>query len=100
MPIEPWLTDQWYVNVKPLAEQAIEAVRAGQTKFVPANREQDFYRWMENIEPWCISRQLWWGHQIPAWYGPGRRLRRRRATRPTARGAKAQRRKWGTGRRV
>ncbi len=70
VPVEPYLTDQWYVNVKPLAEQAIAAVRSGRTKIVPANREQDFYRWMENIEPWCISRQLWWGHQIPAWYGP------------------------------
>ena len=71
VPVEPYLTDQWYVNVKPLAEQAIAAVRTGKTKMLPANREQDFYRWMENIEPWCVSRQLWWGHQIPAWYGPG-----------------------------
>jgi valyl-tRNA synthetase len=70
VPIEPYLTDQWYVNVKPLAEQAMAAVRTGKTSIMPANREQDFYRWMENIEPWCISRQLWWGHQIPAWYGP------------------------------
>ena len=70
VPVEPYLTDQWYVNVKPLAEQAIAAVRIGKTKIIPANREQDFYRWMENIEPWCVSRQLWWGHQIPAWYGP------------------------------
>ncbi|MCA1999138.1 MAG: valine--tRNA ligase [Hyphomicrobiales bacterium] len=70
VPIEPWLTEQWYVNVKPLAEQAMAWVRAGRTKIHPANREADFFRWMENIEPWCISRQLWWGHQIPAWYGP------------------------------
>jgi valyl-tRNA synthetase len=70
VPIEPWLTDQWYVNVKPLAEKAMEWVRSGQTKILPANREADFFRWMENIEPWCISRQLWWGHQIPVWYGP------------------------------
>lgn len=70
VPVEPYLTDQWYVNVKPLAEQAIDAVRSGKTRMMPANREQDFYRWMENIEPWCVSRQLWWGHQIPAWYGP------------------------------
>ncbi|OYU49440.1 MAG: valine--tRNA ligase [Rhizobiales bacterium PAR1] len=70
VPIEPWLTEQWYVNVKPLAEKAMEWVRSGQTKILPANREADFFRWMENIEPWCISRQLWWGHQIPAWYGP------------------------------
>ncbi len=68
--IEPWLTDQWYVNVKPLAERAIASVRSGGTRITPANKEADFYRWMENIEPWCISRQLWWGHQIPAWYGP------------------------------
>jgi len=70
VPIEPWLTDQWYVNVKPLAEKAMAWVRSGQTKIYPASREADFFRWMENIEPWCISRQLWWGHQIPAWYGP------------------------------
>jgi len=71
--IEPMLTEQWYVNVKPLAEQAMAWVRAGETKILPANREADFFRWMENIEPWCISRQLWWGHQIPAWYGLGDR---------------------------
>ncbi len=70
VPIEPWLTEQWYVNVKPLAEQAMAWVRAGQTRIYPANREADFFRWLENIEPWCVSRQLWWGHQIPAWYGP------------------------------
>jgi valyl-tRNA synthetase len=68
--IEPLLTDQWYVDVKPLAEQAMTWVRAGETKIYPPNREADFFRWMENIEPWCVSRQLWWGHQIPAWYGP------------------------------
>jgi valyl-tRNA synthetase len=67
--IEPLLTDQWYVDVKPLAEKAMEWVREGKTRIYPANREADFFRWMENIEPWCISRQLWWGHQIPAWYG-------------------------------
>ncbi len=67
--IEPWLTEQWYVNVKPLAEKAMEAVRAGKTKFHPKEREKIFFNWMENIEPWCVSRQLWWGHQIPAWYG-------------------------------
>ena len=70
VPIEPFLTDQWYVNVKPLADQSMEAVKAGKTRMMPANREADFFRWMENIEPWCVSRQLWWGHQIPAWYGP------------------------------
>lgn len=66
--IEPYLTDQWYVNVKPLAERALGAVRNGQTKFVPENWEKTYFQWLENIEPWCVSRQLWWGHQIPAWY--------------------------------
>ena len=70
VPIEPFLTEQWYVDVKPLAEQAMAAVRSGETTILPANREADFFRWMENIQPWCVSRQLWWGHQIPAWYGP------------------------------
>jgi len=68
--IEPYLTDQWYVNVKPLADRALDAVRKGKTKFVPENWEKTYFQWLENIEPWCISRQLWWGHQIPAWYGP------------------------------
>ncbi|MCJ2066822.1 valine--tRNA ligase [Methylobacterium sp. J-088] len=66
--IEPYLTDQWYVNVKPLAERALQAVRDGQTKFLPENHEKIFFQWLTNIEPWCISRQLWWGHQIPVWY--------------------------------
>ncbi|MCK2056217.1 valine--tRNA ligase [Methylobacterium sp. 37f] len=66
--IEPYLTDQWYVNVKPLAERALQAVRDGKTRFVPENYEKTFFQWLENIEPWCISRQLWWGHQIPVWY--------------------------------
>jgi len=68
--IEPYLTDQWYVNAKKLAEPAIAAVREGKTQFVPKNWESTYFNWMENIQPWCISRQLWWGHQIPAWYGP------------------------------
>jgi valyl-tRNA synthetase len=68
--IEPFLTDQWYVNAKALAVQAIAAVREGKTQFVPKNWEKTYFDWMENIQPWCISRQLWWGHQIPAWYGP------------------------------
>ena len=68
--IEPWLTDQWYVDAKTLAKPAIEAVEDGRTKFVPANWEKTYFEWMRNIQPWCISRQLWWGHQIPAWYGP------------------------------
>ena len=66
--IEPYLTDQWYVNVKPLAERALQAVRESKTKFVPENWEKTYFQWLENIEPWCVSRQLWWGHQIPAWY--------------------------------
>ncbi|GJD94800.1 valine--tRNA ligase [Methylobacterium iners] len=66
--IEPYLTDQWYLNVKPLAERALQAVRDGQTRFIPGNYEKIFFQWLENIEPWCISRQLWWGHQIPVWY--------------------------------
>jgi valyl-tRNA synthetase len=68
--LEPYLTDQWYVDAKTLAQPAIAAVRSGLTTFVPQNWEKTYYEWMENIQPWCISRQLWWGHQIPAWYGP------------------------------
>lgn len=67
--IEPWLTDQWYVDAATLAKPAIEAVESGQTKFVPENWGKTYFEWMRNIQPWCISRQLWWGHQIPAWYG-------------------------------
>ncbi len=66
--IEPYLTDQWYVNVKPMAERALAAVRRGETRFMPENWEKTYFQWLENIEPWCVSRQLWWGHQIPAWY--------------------------------
>jgi valyl-tRNA synthetase len=68
--IEPYLTDQWYVDAKTLAQPAIAAVREGRTTFVPKNWESTYLNWMDNIQPWCISRQLWWGHQIPAWYGP------------------------------
>ena len=68
--IEPWLTDQWYVDAKTLAQPAIEAVRSGKIKIVPQAWEKTFFNWMENIQPWCVSRQLWWGHQIPAWFGP------------------------------
>ena len=68
--IEPYLTDQWYVNAMELAKPAIAAVREAKTKFIPQNWENTYFNWMENIQPWCISRQLWWGHQIPAWYGP------------------------------
>jgi valyl-tRNA synthetase len=68
--IEPFLTDQWYVDAKTLAKPAIDAVKRGRTVFVPKNWENTYHHWMETIQPWCISRQLWWGHQIPAWYGP------------------------------
>lgn len=68
--IEPWLTDQWYVDVQPLAQRALAAVRDGKTKITPESWTKTYNDWLENIEPWCVSRQLWWGHQIPAWYGP------------------------------
>jgi valyl-tRNA synthetase len=68
--IEPWLTDQWYCDAATLAKPAIKAVEDGRTVFVPKQWENTYYEWMRNIQPWCISRQLWWGHQIPAWYGP------------------------------
>jgi valyl-tRNA synthetase len=68
--IEPYLTDQWYVNAAELAKPAIAMVERGKTAFVPKNWEKTYFEWMRNIQPWCISRQLWWGHQIPAWYGP------------------------------
>jgi valyl-tRNA synthetase len=70
VPIEPWLTDQWYVDAKTLAAPAIKAVEEGRTRFVPESWSKTYFEWMRNIEPWCISRQIWWGHQIPAWYGP------------------------------
>jgi valyl-tRNA synthetase len=66
--VEPYLTDQWYVDIKPLAKVAIEAVESGKIKFVPENWSKTYYEWMYNIKDWCISRQLWWGHRIPAWY--------------------------------
>jgi len=72
--IEPWLTDQWYVNAEVLAKPAIEAVESGAIQFVPKAWEKTYFEWMRNIQPWCISRQLWWGHQIPAWYGPDDRI--------------------------
>jgi valyl-tRNA synthetase len=68
--IEPWLTDQWYVNAGELAKAAVAAVERGDTRFVPKMWENTFFEWMRNIQPWCVSRQIWWGHQIPAWYGP------------------------------
>ncbi len=67
--IEPWLTDQWYVDAAELAKAPMEAVRSGAIEIVPKTWEKTFFNWMENIQPWCVSRQLWWGHRIPAWYG-------------------------------
>ncbi|WP_322966251.1 valine--tRNA ligase [Sphingomonas fuzhouensis] len=72
--IEPWLTDQWYVDAKTLAQPAIQAVRSGDIKIVPQAWEKTFFNWMENIQPWCVSRQLWWGHQIPAWFAEDGRV--------------------------
>ncbi len=72
--VEPYLTDQWYVDAKTLAQPAIRAVEQGATVFEPKNWEKTFFEWMRNIEPWCISRQLWWGHRIPAWFGPDGRI--------------------------
>jgi len=69
--IEPWLTDQWYVDAETLAQPPMAAVRDGRINIVPKTWEKTFFNWMENIQPWCVSRQLWWGHRIPAWYGPG-----------------------------
>ncbi len=68
VPIEPWLTDQWYVDAETLAKDPIEAVKSGAVEIVPKSWEKTFFNWMENIQPWCVSRQLWWGHRIPAWY--------------------------------
>jgi len=68
VPIEPWLTDQWYVNAAELAKAPLEAVRSGAVEIVPKTWEKTFFNWMENIQPWCVSRQLWWGHRIPAWF--------------------------------
>ncbi|MFI4988769.1 MAG: class I tRNA ligase family protein, partial [Alphaproteobacteria bacterium] len=68
--IEPWLTDQWYVDAKTLAAPAIEAVKSGRTRIMPRQWEAVYFEWMNNIQPWCVSRQIWWGHQVPAWYGP------------------------------
>ena len=68
--IEPWLTDQWYVDAEKLAVAPIAAVKSGAIEIVPKSWEKTFFNWMENIQPWCVSRQLWWGHRIPAWYAP------------------------------
>ena len=74
VPVEPYLTEQWYADAKKLAEAPIAAARDGRVKFVPERGRDEFFRWMENIQPWCVSRQLWWGHQIPAWYGPDKKV--------------------------
>ncbi|MEA2847199.1 MAG: valyl-tRNA synthetase [Rhodospirillaceae bacterium] len=74
VPVEPFLTEQWYADAKKLAQEPIAAARDGRVTFVPERGRDEFFRWMENIEPWCISRQLWWGHQIPAWYGPDKKI--------------------------
>ena len=68
--VEPYLTHQWFCNAEELAKQAMQVVKDGETKFFPQNWEKTYFQWMENIRPWCISRQIWWGHQIPVWYGP------------------------------
>ena len=68
--VEPYLTNQWFCNAEELAKQAMQVVKDGETKFFPSNWEKTYFQWMENIRPWCISRQIWWGHQIPVWYGP------------------------------
>ncbi|MDE8652637.1 valine--tRNA ligase [Novosphingobium album (ex Liu et al. 2023)] len=78
--IEPWLTDQWYVDAKTLAGPPMEAVRSGAIEIVPKTWEKTFFNWMENIQPWCVSRQLWWGHRIPAWYGVAFKATANRAT--------------------
>lgn len=72
--IQPWLTDQWYVDAQKLSIPALEAVKSGETQFVPFHWQSTYFEWLNNIQPWCISRQLWWGHQIPAWYGPDRHI--------------------------
>ncbi len=69
--IEPYLTDQWFVDTAKIVQPAIDAVRGGDTRILPEQDAKVYFHWLENIEPWCISRQLWWGHQIPVWYGPG-----------------------------
>ncbi|MEM8555543.1 MAG: valine--tRNA ligase, partial [Pseudomonadota bacterium] len=72
--IEPMLTDQWFVDAEKIVGPALDSVRSGEVKIVPESGEKTYYHWLENIEPWCISRQLWWGHQIPVWYGPSREV--------------------------
>ena len=68
--IEPMLTDQWFVDAEKVVGPALDAVKNGTVKIIPSQARRTYYHWLENIKPWCISRQLWWGHQIPVWYGP------------------------------
>ena len=75
--IEPMLTDQWFVDTAKIVGPAIDAVRNGDVQIMPEQDKKVYFHWLENIEPWCISRQLWWGHQIPVWYGPTGRSRRK-----------------------
>ena len=72
--IEPYLTEQWFADAKKLSIKAKEIVKTKKTKFFPENWSKTYFQWMDNIEPWCVSRQLWWGHQIPAWYGPDNKV--------------------------
>ena len=72
--VEPWLMDQWYVDAYKLAKPAIKAVKDKKTRFVPQNWDKTYFEWMNNIQPWCVSRQLWWGHRIPAWFGPDNKI--------------------------
>ena len=72
--IEPWLMDQWYVDAKKMAIPAIKAVEDSKTTFIPKNWDKTYFEWMRNIQPWCVSRQLWWGHRIPAWFGPDNKV--------------------------
>ena len=72
--IEPFLTEQWFVDAKKLSIKAKKIVKTKKTNFFPGNWSKTYFQWMNNIEPWCISRQLWWGHQIPAWYGPDKKI--------------------------
>jgi valyl-tRNA synthetase len=73
--VEPRLSDQWFVAVRPLADKAAQAIRDGRTVFVPESRAKPFLEWLDNLHDWCISRQIWWGHRIPAWYGPDGQIR-------------------------
>ena len=72
--IEPFLTVQWFADAKKLSIKAKKIVRSKKTNFFPTNWSKTYFQWMNNIKPWCISRQLWWGHQIPAWYGPNKKI--------------------------